>query len=179
MTMRKGKRSYADGTLILYGRTGVCRVEGVTEKTLPGEKEPVPFYLLRPLYQSGTILAPVEKVEDGTIFSRPIISREQARTFIESLPDLPAEPYHNQNLNQLRDYYRQQLQSLTTLDMARLIRSIYAKRQEEERRKRRLSVVDQRFMEEAETLLYGELAAALDISREEVCGYIGRTLRRA
>lgn len=174
--MAAEKRLYAAGTLILYGRTGVCRVEGVTERTLPGEKEPTLFYLLRPQYQNGTISAPVEKVEDGTIFSRALMSREQARAFIEALPTLPATPYYNQNLNQLRDHYRQQLQSLTALDLAQLIRSIYQKRQESKNRK--LSVVDQRFMDEAEGLLYGELAAALGISREEVCGYITKTLDR-
>jgi len=176
MTELEGKRLYAAGTLILYGRTGVCRVEGIREVTPSEGKEPIPYYLLRPLYQNGTIAAPVKKVEDGTIFSRTLMSREQARAFIEALPALPAEPYHNQNLNQLRDHYRQQLQSLTCLDLARLIRSIYTKRQETEHKNRKLSIVDQRFMEEAEALLYGELAAALDISREEVNCYIAKTL---
>ncbi len=37
-------------------------------------------------------------------------------------------------------------------------------------------MIDQRFMDEAEGLLYGELAAALEISREEVCGYIAKSL---
>ncbi len=179
MTKPGEQRLYATGTLILYGRTGVCRVEGVTEKKVPGEKKPVPFYLLRPLYQSGTIAAPVEKVEDGTIFSRTLMSREQAQTFIEALPSLPSEPYHNQNLNQLRDHYRQQLQSLTARDMAQLIRSVYKKRQDAEDKRRKLSVVDQRFMEEAEALLYGELAAALGIGRDEVRGYIAKALNGA
>ncbi len=167
---------YAVGTLILYGRTGVCRVDGVTEKKPPHEKDPISYYLLRPLYQSGMIAAPVEKVDDGTIFSRPLMTREQAQTLIETLPTLPAEPYYNQNLNQLRDHYRQQFQSLSPLDMAQLIRSVYTKRQEAERKHRKLSVVDQRFMDEAEVLLYGELAAALGIDRDEVCGYITKTL---
>lgn len=169
---------YTAGTLILYGRTGVCRVESVTEKAVPGGTGSRAYYLLRPLYQNGTIAAPVEKLEDGTIFSRPLMSREQAQALIESLPTLPAEPYHNQNLNQLRDHYRQQLQSLAGPDLAQLVRSIYAKKQEAIVRNRKLSVVDQRFMDEAESLLYGELASALGIGRDEVQGYIARTLEQ-
>ncbi len=167
---------YTAGTMILYGRTGVCRVEGVTERTLPGEKAAVPYYLMRPLYQSGTIGAPVEKVEDGTIFSRPLMDKSQAQAFIEALPTVPAEPYHNQNLNQLKDHYRQQLQSFSCLDMARLLRSIYAKKQEAEGQNRKLGSVDQRFLEETEALLYGELAVALEIGRDEVRSYIADTL---
>lgn len=167
---------YATGTLIFYGRTGVCRVERVTEQKLPGEKKPVPYYLMCPLYQKGTIGAPVEKVEDGTIFSRPIMDRDEARAFIQALPTVKAEPYHNQNLHQLRDHYRQQLQSFSCLDMARLLRSIYAKKRQAEDKNRRLGAVDQQFMEETEALLYGELAAALDIDRDQVRGYIDDAL---
>lgn len=167
---------YATGALILYGRTGVCRIEGVTERTLPGEKKAIPYYLLRPLYQSGTIGAPVDKMEDGTIFSRPIMDREQARSFIEALPSVPAEPFHTQNLNQLKEHYRQQMQSFSSFDMARTLRSIYAKKREAEKRNRRLGAVDQRYLDEVEALLYGELAAALDIERDEVQGYIADTL---
>jgi len=137
------------------------------------------YYLLCPLYQNGTILAPVEKLEDGSIYSRAVMSREQARELIKQLPTLPATPYHNQNISQLRDHYRQQMESLAARDLAEMIRSIYQKRQEAEKRKRKLSAVDQRYMDEAEGLLYGELAAALGINREEVCGYIAKTLGSA
>jgi len=167
---------YAVGTLILYGRTGVCRVEDVADRVPPGERAARRYCLLRPLYQSGTIAAPVDKLEDGTIFSRPLMSEREARAFIASLPSLRAEPYHNQNLNQLKDHYRQQLQSLTCRDLALLIRSIYRKKQELETRGKKLSVVDQRFMEEAEALLFGELAAALGIDRDQVRGTIEELL---
>ncbi len=169
---------YATGTLILYGRTGVCRVEGIAERALSGRKGTAPYYLMRPLYQDGTIGAPVEKMEDGTIFSRPIMNREQAQALIRALPSLSAEPYHNQNMNQLKEHYRQQLSSFSCRDMARLLSSIYAKKQEAEGRKRKLGAVDQRFMEETEALLYGELAAALEIDRAEVPSYIASTLGR-
>ena len=52
--------------------------------------------------------------------------------------------------------------------------SIYAKKQDLEAHKRKVGALDQRFMKRAEDLLFGELAAALDIPREEVPGYIAR-----
>jgi len=177
MVQLAGKRMYAVGALILYGRTGVCCVEDIAERKLPGKPEPILYYVLRPLYQKGTIAAPVEKIEDGTIFSRTLMSKKQAQAFIEALPSLSAKPYHNSNLNELREHYRRQIQSLTSQDMARLIRSIYKKCQDIENKKRKLSMVDQRFMDEAEALLYGELAAALDIDRDEVKTYISRALQ--
>ena len=150
---------------------------GTVSQPVRGEKTARLYYVLRPLYQSGSILAPVDNVDSGVIFTRPIMSREEAQAFIKELPDLKSEPYYNQNLSQLREHYREQLGSLAGQDLARLICSIYLKMQETKAEKRKLGAVDQQFMDEAENLLYGELAAALDIDRDQVKGYISKTLR--
>ena len=50
--------------------------------------------------------------------------------------------------------------------------SIHAKKESMQRQKRRFGSVDERFLKQGEDLLFGELAAALDIPREEVPGYI-------
>lgn len=169
---------YKAETLILYGKTGVCRVEGTTSMTMHGEKTPRPYYVLRPLYQKGTILVPVEHVESGRLNTRPIMSRSQAQSFIKSLPGLRAEPYYNQSLSQLREHYRQQFGSCTGQELALLISSIYLKKREVERSRKKFSAVDQQFLDEAENLLFGELAASLNIGRDEVKSYIDKTLRR-
>ncbi len=170
---------YQTGQFILYGKTGVCRVEGTVSQPVPGERAPRLYYVLRPLYQNGSILAPVANVDSGVIASRPIMGREEAQAFIKELPTLKSEPYYNQNLSQLREHYREQLGSLSGRELALLICSIYHKKQEATAGKRRLGSVDQQFMEEAEGLLYGELAAALDIDRDHVKDYISKTLREA
>ena len=57
--------------------------------------------------------------------------------------------------------------------------SIYLKWRQAEAQKRRLGMVDERYMKQAERLLYGELAAALDIPYEEVQPYIARRVEEA
>lgn len=168
---------YAAGTLILYGRTGVCRVEGTVSQTIPGEPTGQLYYVFCPLYQNGNIMAPVESVDSGRIFTRPIMGRDEAQALIENLPALKSEPYYNQNLNQLREHYLEQLGRLTGRDLALLLCSIYHKKQEAKAGKRKLGAVDQQFMDEAEGLLYGELAASLGIDRDQVKSYINKTLR--
>lgn len=160
---------FAVGELVLYGRTGVCRVAEIVEKTLPGEKTPQLFYNLQPLYQSCSISIAVSNTK---VFIRPIIGAEEANALIRSLPGLEAEPYHNRNLNQLREYYRQQIESYCCVDLAVLTKSIWLKRRECEATKRKLGAVDERFLHEAEELLFGELAAALDIDKTQVPAYI-------
>lgn len=166
---------YSVGDLILYGRTGVCRVEEISERLLSGEKTPRLFYTLKPLYQNCNISCPAD---NGKLFSRKIMSAEEAETFIQSLPALEAEPYHNRNLNQLREYYRRQVESYDCVELARLCLSIQLKRQECEAAKRKLGAVDERTLHEATELLFGELAAALGIEKSSVQSYIDAALAK-
>lgn len=170
---------YQTGQFILYGKTGVCRVDGTVSRTVPGRKTPRLYYVLHPLYQKESIWAPVENVDNGMIFTRPIMSRDEAQAFIEKLPALEAEPYYSQNLGQLREHYRQQFENLTGEDLASLICSIYHKKERAKAENRKLGTVDQQFIDDAENLLFGELAAALGIDRDQVRDYISETLRGA
>lgn len=170
---------YQVGQFILYGRTGVCRVDGTISKTVPGEKPARLYYVLHPVYQNGSIWAPVDSVENRTIFTRPVMSRDEAQALMERLPTLTAEPYYNPNQSQLREYYRQQLESLSGENLALLICSIYRKKQRAKAENRKPGTVDEQAFHDAENILYGELAISLGLDREEVKGYIDKTLREA
>ena len=164
---------YQSGELILYGRTGVCRVEEITCAKHHTSGEEQMYYVLRPLYQNCNITTPVDNTK---VFSRPIISREEAERVIGVIPTVEPEVYHNRNLNQLREHYRSCMESFDCVDLVKLTMSLYRKKREAEDQKRKFGAVDERFMKEAEDLLFGELAAALEIPRDEVRGYIERAL---
>lgn len=167
--MREAAAMFEVGELVLYGRTGVCRVAEIVDKTLPGEKTPQPFYTLQPLYQSCSISIAASNTK---VFIRPIIAAEEAKQLVSRLPELEAEPYHNRNLNQLREHYRACIETYRCEDLAVLTKSIWLKRRECEATKRKLGAVDERFLHEAEELLFGELAAALGIDKTQVPAYI-------
>lgn len=158
---------YSVGELLVYGGTGVCRVEAIEDKPQPGG-ETRQFYLLRPLYQSGTISVPV----DGKVFMHPVISREEAEALVSSMPGMRPESIHERNFTQLAARYQELLCSHSCSDLAGMLVSIRAKKRAAESAGRRFGQVDARFMKRAETLLYGELAAALGIGFDEVEGYI-------
>jgi len=160
---------YQPGDLVVYGRTGVCRVERIEEKD--GQD----YYVLSPLYQSCAIFTPV----NGKIFMRPIISRQEAEELIAMLPSIEADVYEGKALRELTEHYQASIASHDCRTLAELVKSIYAKKRTAEREKRKFGAVDERFMKEGEALLYGELAAALEIPVEEVPQYIGKQIARA
>ena len=159
---------YQIGDIIVYGGTGVCRVENVESQKTKGSEGPRQYYLLKPLYQGGTIRIPV----DTKVFMRPVISRDEAERLIDAIPTLSPEAYHDRNFTQLAAHYQQALGSHECADLIELVMSIYAKKQYVESKKRKFGQVDARFMKRAENLLYGEFSVALGIPFDDVQDYI-------
>ena len=162
---------FQPGELLVYGATGVCRVEEITAPDFTRADRGRRYYLLRPLHQDGVIYAPVDS---GKVPIRPVISREEAEALIDLIPSIRAEACHAPTMQALAQHYQSAVRSHNCRELLELTMSIYLKRRQAEAQKRRLGMVDERYMKQAERLLYGELSAALDIPYEEVQPYIAR-----
>lgn len=161
---------YQTGDFIVYGETGVCRVERVSEETMP-DGQTRWFYTLRPLYQTCTIQTPAD---NGQVFMRPVISRTEAERLVEKIPTLEIEPYRGGVQREAAEYYRSRLQNYGCDDLIRLTMMLYRKMNRDRTTKRKVSAVDERFRKRAEDLLFGELAVALDIRKNDVPDYIAQ-----
>lgn len=165
---------YQRGDLILYGGTGVCRVADIVSKKM-GRTEPERmYYILEPLYQTGTITTPVD---NNKVYTRPVITKAEAIDLIDQIPTIQAEAYHNQNLQQLENHYKTAMEGHDCLSLLQLTMSTYRKKEEREKKKLKFGAVDRRYMERAENLLYGELAVALGIGKDNVKEFIAERLQ--
>ena len=167
---------FQPGDLIVYGTTGVCRVEGVTRLNESGPDRNKEYYQLNPFHQDGVIYCPVDSTKAAI---RPVISREEAEALINLIPTLKAEVYRAPSLQALAQHYQSAVRSRDCRGLVELMMSIYAKQQEAEAHNRRLGMLDERYMKQAERLLHGEFAVALGIPFEEVPVYIARRVRSA
>lgn len=160
---------YQVGDLIAYGGSGICRVTDINTRNVPGMKQNQLCYILEPLYQNCTISTPVEA---NQVFMRPVITKNEAEQLIDMIPTIQVKTYQDRTVNELGERYKQTLKQYSCLDLIKLTMSIYAKKQKSEGNKRKLGSVDEHYMKRAEDLLYGELAVALDIPKDEVPDYI-------
>ena len=167
---------FQPGDLVVYGATGVCRVEEITRPNTTGPDRNRRFYLLKPLQQDGVIYTPVDNQK---VSIRAVISRETAEELIDLIPSIRAKAYHGPTLQALAQHYQSAVRTHDCRDLLELMMSIYAKRQQAKAQKRRLGMVDERFMKQAEKMLYGEFSVALGIPYEEVQPYIARRLEKA
>lgn len=157
---------FQPGDLIVYGRTGVCRVERIEKEK--GQE----YYVLSPLYQNCSIMTPV----NGKVFMRPILTKEEAEGLVELIPAMTAEP-EGRVLRELTEHYQASIATHDVKDLIELTMSVYAKKQQVQRNKKKFGAVDERFVKEGEELLFGELAAALGIPVKEVPQYIKKRVK--
>lgn len=165
---------YNIGDLVFYGKTGVCRVEEITKMSSAAFSEDQDYYILKPMYQECKISIPVN---NKSIFIRPIATREEVLAMIDQIPGINAEAFYCHNLNQLKEHYREIMATHDCMRMIELTISVYNKRREAIANKKKLGAVDERFMKEAEELVYGEFAAALEMPKDEVIELIRSRLK--
>jgi CarD family transcriptional regulator len=79
---------FQPGELLVYGSTGVCRVEGVTHLNQTGPDRNRQYYILKPLLQDGVIYTPVD---NRKIPIRPVITAEEAEALIDLIPTIQAD----------------------------------------------------------------------------------------
>lgn len=156
------------GDYVIYGNTGACQITGITERPVRGGGRRR-YYTVKPLYQTCVIYAPVDS---DKVFIRPIISKSEAEHLIDSISSIRAEACQSLVMKELAERYATSLRAHNCGDLIELTMSIYAKKQTTLASGRKIGAVDATFMKRAEELLFGELAVALNIPREEVPRYI-------
>ncbi|MDE6454726.1 MAG: CarD family transcriptional regulator [Dysosmobacter sp.] len=167
---------FQPGELVVYGSTGVCRVEGFAGLDRPGGDREKQYYLLKPLWQDGVIYAPVDSEK---VPMRPVISREEAEALIERMPGIPAAACRGGTAQALAQQYQSAVRDGGHQALIEMMKAIRRKRGVAESKNRRLGMVDERYMKQAERLLYGELATALEIPYDGVEDYIAARLEGA
>ena len=159
---------YHIGEKIIYGGNGVCVIDEIKVIETPHTGEAQQYYVIRPMFQDCKISVPV----DTTVFMRPVISQAEAEDLVDSIPRVEVEPYYNSALRQLQEYYDAKINTHRCEDLLELTMSLHRKKLRMLEQKRKFGAIDERYMKRAEELLFGELAAALEIQRDEVRQYI-------
>lgn len=152
---------YTVGTSVLYGRTGVCRIEGIG--TPPFQKsDGQSYYTLRSVFSTSgeLIYIPV----DTAVAMRPLIDGVQAAAYLELLPQLKPQAFSSRKPAELSAHYQEMLASCDLTDCLLLIKEIYLKQRE----LKKLGQVDARYLKIAERLVCEEFAVALDADPDSI-----------
>ncbi|WP_368489824.1 CarD family transcriptional regulator [Clostridium sp. BJN0013] len=164
---------YRINDIILYGIQGVCKIIDITEKEIEGKRRE--YYVLKPVYDSNsTIFIPVHS-EKLVAKMRRILSTEEIYALIKAIPSESTVWIDNETLR--REKYSAILTSGDRTALVRLIKTLYLHQKMQREKGRKLHVSDERFMKDAERMIYDEFAYVLHIKCEQVLPFILEQLR--
>lgn len=167
---------FQKGEFIVYGNLGVCKINDIVTRKFEGLTESHPYYVLEPLYQGGVLYVPADNPK---IFLRAVISADEANQLIDDIPNMKREAFHSRSAQELSAHYEQAIRSHSCRDLLQLTLSIYSKKKALRSQNKKFGRVDEHFMRQAEEALYGELAVALQIPKDQVEGYIASRMTAA
>ncbi len=159
---------YSEGEYIVYGTSGVCKVESIGDSPFD-EESSKKYYTLVPIYGTETIYIPV----DSPVYTRPVISKAEAEALIQEIPSVEIEHIEAKSPRLIGEHYEAVLHTHDCHELVQLIKTVYAK---SNRKGRRVSQIDQRYRKRAEDLLHSELSVALGIPFAEVRSYISNAI---
>lgn len=156
------------GEHVVCGSKGVCVVENITTLDISGVDKKRKYYILKPKYQAGsTVYVPVDSPKESM---RRVLSREEAKQLIDAIPGLPLIDITNDKLSE--QTYKECMRTNRCEEWVRIIKTIYLRNQKRIQAGRKVTAVDAKYFRLAEESLYGELAVALGLNREDVEVYI-------
>jgi CarD family transcriptional regulator len=154
--------------LVVHDTAGVCRIMG--ETTLDGLSGS--YYVLTPLYMNdATFYVPKGSQK---VRLRPVMSADEANALIGSLPEVA--PLSFASPGEQKSSCAAILKSGDSLQLAQLTKTLYQDQLRRSRQNRHTGMADTTALKKAESLLFGELATALDIPYDDVLEYIRKHL---
>ena len=159
----KGERMFEIGELIIYGGNGVCRVEKIGPiDTGMGMKDRM-YYTLNPLKNKDSrIFTPVENEK---VIMRPTMTKEDALALIDQIQNVETLWIGDERRRETE--YKEAVRKCDCREYVKIIKTIYLRKEARLADGKKVTAVDERYYAIAEENLYGELAVALGMDRDQ------------
>lgn len=153
---------------VMYSTYGVCVITAIEERDFSGES--VEYYILRPVSDSkSTYYVPTSNSALKNKM-RNVCTENEVNNLIGTMSDENCIWIDNDFRR--KEEYRKIIDNGDRKELVRLIKTLYTKGEELSIQHRKLRSADEKFLRDAENMLYDEFAYALNIPREDVIPYI-------
>ncbi|NLL76174.1 MAG: CarD family transcriptional regulator [Clostridiales bacterium] len=159
---------FKKGDYVVYGNTGVCRIEDITTLDMKGVSGSRLYYILIPRHQKESkIFTPVDS--DKTVM-RAVLTKDEADALIHEIPDI--EELWVSDDKQREERYKETIRSGECRDWIKVIKTLYVRRQKRIAQGKKTTVMDEKYLRIAEDNLYSELSVSLAIPKDQMQEYI-------
>lgn len=151
------------GDYIIYGNSGVCKVEAIGKLDIPGIPNNVDYYTLSPVYMNSKIYSPID---NNKVVIRPIITDGEAKELIDDIKNI--EPYNERNNKVCEEKYKESLNSCDLKKIVKTIKTLYNVKLDRKAHGKKVTNSDDKYFKLASDKLYSELAIALHLEKKDV-----------
>lgn len=156
------------GETIQYSGNGVCVVDDIRWEDFGSGK--MQYYVLRPVSSGyNTFYIPTDN-EQMLSKIRKVLTAEEVNEIISSMPESNARWIENDQ--ERKEEYKKIIFGGDCREIVKVIKAIHFHKESLKEQGRRLHLVDELMLKDAENLLYDEFAAVLDIKKDEVLPFI-------
>ena len=163
---------YNVNDMVVYGNQGVCEVVNIGTLSMSMVDRKKKYYTLRPVFQrEAAVYVPVDNV---TAVMRPVISKEEAEELISKIPDIDYAWISNEEERETQ--YKDALRTCDCEELVKMIKTLFKRKKTRLDEGKKVTVVDERYIRQAENQLYEELAYALGIDKKEIGARVAKSI---
>lgn len=165
---------FEKGEYIIYGTSGVCKIEDITTMNMASVPKDKLFYVLSPSSQKGgRIFTPVD---NSKAVMRRVLSKEEAAQLIDEIPVIEELWITNEKMRE--EKYKECMRSGDCREWIKIIKTLYLRKQERTAQGKKIKATDERYLKMAEDYLYSELEIPLEIPKAQMEAYITRQIEQ-
>lgn len=162
---------YKAGEYVVKPNTGICRIEEIVEMDLTGDGVRN-YYLLRPVNDVRSTLYVTVDADRKRL--RLAMNEDEARDFIGNIADIEEVWVENDKMREQR--YKEAFRSNEAAELVAIIKNLYTRGQERLAAGKKITATDDKYFQQAENILYTELAFSLQIDKDDVRELITKTI---
>lgn len=161
---------------VVFGTHGICQVKAIGSLSMSAADEDRLYYTLKPLYeaQQSAIYTPVDNTKAPM---RAAITKEKALDFIDRIPTI--ETIWVLDEKRREEKYKEIMLKNECCGWIQIIKTLYLKKQKRLAEGKKNTARDDFYLKLAEELLYGELAAALEVEKTDMKELIAKRIRES
>lgn len=161
------------GDYVAHYKEGVCEVTSIGKLNMSCSDKKKDYYTLKPLYDAGgTLYTPVDNEKKQI---REVISNEEAQMLIADMSNVEIIWVPDEKRREM--LYKEALMKNQCREWIAIIKTSYLRKMKRMASGKKAINVDDKYLNIAERFLYGELAVALDMPKDEVKGYITKQMK--
>ena len=147
---------------------GVCEIVRIDTLDMPNVPKDRQYYYLAPTTDKTSIMyAPVDNAK---LSIRRVMTKDDIMALLREMPQIDLITVANDRLRE--NEYKDCIRSLDGKRWVSLLKTVHQRGKERIEKGKKMTALDERYMKLVEMQLYSEIAAVLDIPRNQVENYI-------